>query len=409
LLFWCFVALDRPLLNSVWQERISTILDIEDRRYNIFIEPDLLATFSLGLVPSSSVKALERANKKREFSCQCLSMILFCLFVVSLIFVRLLFAGIHTMKLNKSRLKQLAQSGEVAAAPVSLKRKKPEEGSSKRAEEAPSRPSVPIVTPPVVPTVVPSVQKAPTVVMVDSDLTPPSDPSASTINQSPHVAMDRAKGAISSRDMDEYAVAHTEDLSYLMVHSLMRVWSFTFIFHVFFLSRFCFLTWLCMQGLTEAVVMGRRCASVEEDLAALRAKSMADEAEMKNAKRAIMELTRDRNEALAEAENLKKELKAREDDVKAAVDAKDKAVADFKHLVGQIEGAKEAAVSDFRASDAFEDINTRYFLSGFEAFRKQAVQRFPGLDFSTLQPYDDEDSVVDVSQDQAGDDDVSSK
>ena len=136
---------------------------------------------------------------------------------------------------------------------------------------------------------------------------------------------------------------------------------------------------------------------------------MADEAEMKNAKRAIMELTRDRKEALAEAENLKKDLKAREDDVKAAVEAKDKAEADFKHLFGQIKGAKEAAVSDFRASEAFEDINTHYFLSGFEAFRKQAVQRFPGLDFSALQPYDDEDSVMDASQDQAGDEDVTSK
>jgi hypothetical protein len=155
--------------------------------------------------------------------------------------------------------------------------------------------------------------------------------------------------------------------------------------------------------------MGRRCAVVEKDLAALRARSMADEAEMKNAKRAIMELTRERKEALAEAEKLKEELKARDEDVKVAVDAKDKAVADFKHLVGQIEGAKEAAVSEFRASDTFEDINTRYFLSGFEAFRKQATQRFPGLDFSSLQPYDDDDSVVDVSQDQAGDEDVSSK
>ena len=66
-------------------------------------------------------------------------------------------------------------------------------------------------------------------------------------------------------------------------------------------------------------------------------------------------------------------------------------------------------MSEFKASEAFEDINTRYFLSGFEAFRKQAVQRFLGLDFSALQPYDDEDSVVDVSQDQAGDEDVSSK
>uniref|UniRef100_A0A2N9FMK8 Uncharacterized protein n=1 Tax=Fagus sylvatica TaxID=28930 RepID=A0A2N9FMK8_FAGSY len=207
-------SLDRPLLNSVWQERISRILDIEDRRYNIFIEPDLLATFSLGPVPSSSVKALLRANKKR----------------------------INTMKLNKNRLKQDGPIGR---------------GSDGGHGDGPE--------------------------------------------------------------------------------------------------------------------------------------------------------VRFRKEAQAEAEKLRTELKARDDDVKAAVDAKDKAVADLKHLVGQIEGAKEAAVSEFRASEAFEDINTRYFLSGFEAFRKQAVQRFPGLDFSALQPYDDEDSVAGVSQDQAGDDDVSSK
>ena len=146
------------------------------------------------------------------------------------------------MKLNKNRLKQMAQSGEVAAAPISLKRKKPDEGSSKRAEEAPSRPSAPTVTPPVIPTAVLSVPKAPTVIMVDLDLTPPS--SSSTINQSPLVAMDRAKGTISSQDMDEYAVAHTEDLSLLMVHSLMRVLSsvLLLLFYVscFVVFFFCF-------------------------------------------------------------------------------------------------------------------------------------------------------------------------
>ena len=50
LLFDVFAVLDRPLLNSVWQQRILKILDIEDRRYNIYIKLDLLATFSLGPV-----------------------------------------------------------------------------------------------------------------------------------------------------------------------------------------------------------------------------------------------------------------------------------------------------------------------------------------------------------------------
>ena len=50
----------------MWKERISRILDIEDRRCGIFIEPDLLASFSFGPKPNTAVKALLRANKKRE-------------------------------------------------------------------------------------------------------------------------------------------------------------------------------------------------------------------------------------------------------------------------------------------------------------------------------------------------------
>ena len=232
----CFAVLDRLLLDSAWQQRILRILDIEDRRFNIFIEPDLLASFSLGPVPSSTVKALARTNKKREFSRRYDT----CVFFFFLIFARLLFAGINTMKLNKSRLKQMAQSGEVAAAPISLKRKKSDEGSLKRAEEVPPHPSIPVVPPPIIPTAAASVQKDPTVILVDSDLTPPF--ASSTINQSPLVAMDRAKGAISPQDMDEYSVAHTEDLSLLMVHSLMRVWPFvlSFILRVLFCLTFGF-------------------------------------------------------------------------------------------------------------------------------------------------------------------------
>uniref|UniRef100_A0A2N9HVM0 Transposase (putative) gypsy type domain-containing protein n=1 Tax=Fagus sylvatica TaxID=28930 RepID=A0A2N9HVM0_FAGSY len=229
----------------------------------------------------------------------------------------------------------------VAAEPVVLKRKRAGEGSSRQTET---------IRPPPKETV-PAVEDVPPVIMVDLDTNPPRDASAATVSQNPHLAMDRAKAAFTSKDMDDYAAAHTDDVHYLLVHSLMR-------------------------GLNEAMVMSKRCLAVEEEIATLRAKYMVDEAEMKNAKRAVLELTRERRDALDEADKLKKELKARDDDVKAAVDAKDKAVAELKHLV---------------------------------AFRKQAVQRFPGLDFSSLQPYDDTDSVADVSQDQAGDDDVSSK
>jgi hypothetical protein len=142
------------------------------------------------------------------------------------------FVGVNTMKLNKSRLRQLAQSGEVAVEPLVLKRKRAGEGSSKQAEEPPTRP------PPT--QAVPLVQDSPPVIMVDLDLNPPSDPSMATISRSPHVAMDRAKAAVTTKDMDDYAAAHTEDVRILMVHSLMRVcfWASTFFFCVILV--FCF-------------------------------------------------------------------------------------------------------------------------------------------------------------------------
>ena len=80
--------------------------------------------------------------------------------------------------------------------------------------------------------------------------------------------------------------------------------------------------------------MSQRCIIVKENLVTLRAKLTADKAEMKNSKRAVAELTKDRKEALIELEKVKAELKARDGDVKVAMEAKDKAVADLQHLVG---------------------------------------------------------------------------
>jgi hypothetical protein len=44
-----------------------------------------------------------------------------------------------------------------------------------------------------------------------------------------------------------------------------------------------------------------------------------------------------------------------------------------------------ATVSNYEASEAFEDNNLQFFYSGFEAFRKQAKERYPELDFFVFQ------------------------
>jgi hypothetical protein len=101
----------------------------------------------------------------------------------------------------------------VAAEPVVLKRKRAGEGSSRQTET---------IRPPPKETV-PAVEDVPPVIMVDLDTNPPRDASAATVSQNPHLAMDRAKAAFTSKDMDDYAAAHTDDVHYLLVHSLMRV------------------------------------------------------------------------------------------------------------------------------------------------------------------------------------------
>jgi hypothetical protein len=101
---------------------------------------------------------------------------------------------------------------------ASLKRKKVDEGPSKQVEQSSSRPPVCDV--------VLLVKTVPPVIIVDIDPSLPANPLEvrdATINQSPHVAMSRAKSAVSTRDMEDYSTAHTEDVHYLLIHSLMRV------------------------------------------------------------------------------------------------------------------------------------------------------------------------------------------
>ena len=81
--------------------------------------------------------------------------------------------------------------------------------------------------------VVPLVKAVPPVIMVDVDPSLPANPFEvrdAIINQSPHVTMSRAKSAVSSRDMDDYSTAHTKDVHYLLIHSLMKVKVFWFLF-----------------------------------------------------------------------------------------------------------------------------------------------------------------------------------
>jgi predicted nucleic acid-binding Zn-ribbon protein len=131
-------------------------------------------------------------------------------------------------------------------------------------------------------------------------------------------------------------------------------------------------------------VISRCCLSVEDDLVCLKQRLAESEASQKSLNRAVFELNKEKRDLLGAVEAVKVELLAKEGDVKAAVDACDEAVKEMKHLMGQMEGARVAA-----------DNNPQCFYFGFEAFWKQAKEKYPNIDFTEFQPYNDTDLVND--------------
>ena len=281
-----------------------------------------------------------------------------------------------------------------------------DESSSKHAKEKQSGPlpiseASPVVRPP------------PVVEVVDMEVL--EDPLRLEKVRSINVpsAMTRTQVVVSKCDLDDYSKVVSEDVSHLMVRSLMRVSIFLDLASLFsssiFLTAFVYFKLL---SLNEAIVVSQRCLAWKESLMHVKAQLVKLESCKKYLNHIVAELTKEKREVVVELEKLRAELAVRDDDMKVAMEAKDKVVTDLQHLVGQIEGAKAAAVSKYRASKDFDDNNTRYFLSGLETFRKQVGERFPDLYFSVFQLYDDDDSVVEgVDGAQTDDqvDDASSK
>uniref|UniRef100_A0A2N9GD64 Uncharacterized protein n=1 Tax=Fagus sylvatica TaxID=28930 RepID=A0A2N9GD64_FAGSY len=248
------------------------------------------------------------------------------------------------MKINKNKLKNMVEKG-VPMVTIGLKRKKIDEGQLSIPLEQ-SGPSVKKASVIQVPLPIPQTPQVVQISYEEIAVVQLTD-GGSTICQSHGLAAKRVEAAITELDFEEYDNAQTENISKLMVHSPMR----------------------------EKRDALEELEKVKVDLAAKDGNKKRD--------------------ALEELEKVKVDLAAKDGDIKTAVDARDGAVKEMKHLMSQIEGARVAAVSEYQAFEAFEDNNLRFFYSGLEAFRKQAKERYPEVDFSAFQPYDNTEFVND--------------
>ena len=51
-------------------------------------------------------------------------------------------------------------------------------------------------------------------------------------------------------------------------------------------------------------------------------------------------------------------------------------------------------MEEFKSSEAYDDINTKYFITGFELLRKQVKEKYSDLDFDAFQPYENDELIM---------------
>uniref|UniRef100_A0A2N9J9B8 Transposase (putative) gypsy type domain-containing protein n=1 Tax=Fagus sylvatica TaxID=28930 RepID=A0A2N9J9B8_FAGSY len=145
----------------------------------------------------------------------------------------------------------------------------------------------------------------------------------------------------------------------------------------------------------------RESAKLKADLEKANAQSSANQEAMEtlNAERGVLK---------SQMKKLETDLKAKDGRLSALEKERDELVRKTVGLQQQVLNARETAVNEFKASEEFEDDTRRYYVAGFEHFRKRVALAFGDAhDWTTVKIIDDEETTMaegDSEEEEEGDD-----
>uniref|UniRef100_A0A2N9FP94 Transposase (putative) gypsy type domain-containing protein n=1 Tax=Fagus sylvatica TaxID=28930 RepID=A0A2N9FP94_FAGSY len=214
-----------------------------------------------------------------------------------------------------------------------------------------------------------------------------SDEIQPTIYSSSTRAMDKVNKMYEKVDLEVYDHVENLDLLRLSIQDSLKA-----VGQVFILGN-------------RVRVSERESAKLKADLEKTKAQSLAHQeaAEVLNAERGTLK---------SQVKKLEIDLKAKDDRLSALEKERDELLRKTVGLQQQVLNVRETAVNEFKTSEEFEDDTRRYYVAGFEHFRKRVTLAFGDAHNWALVKIIDDDETTVAEEDSEGEeegDDVQSK
>jgi hypothetical protein len=169
---------------------------------------------------------------------------------------------------------------------------------------------------------------------------------------------------------------------------------------------------LNVQAAGQMFVVGNRLRSSGSELAKLKANLEEAKAQALAHKKVTEGLNAEKGALRSQIKQLEADVRRKDELISALETGRDELLHKTEALQGEISDAKETAVIDFKASEDFQEATRRFYVAGFEHFRKRAALAFGDVqDWSMVKIFDDEETtaVEEDSEDEEGEDVVQSK